>query len=884
MIAKSIASFTPTVSVVINTDGRAKSLEATIASFAHVDYSTFELCVIHGPTLDGTKELLARLASDLPIKIAACSERNLSQSRNLGIALASGKIVAFIDDDSIPEPEWLTQLVGAFQDSEVAAAGGFVFDPSGYRYQYLYAMCNRLGNARLDLKGPVDEYSLPFSNWFPYVQGTNCAFRRSDLVRIGGFDEEYEFYLDETDVCCRLVDEGRKIRQLAHAAVHHKYLPSHLRNEHRVTTVKYPVIKNKIYFSFVNNHGHFSAGEVVVDAVRFVDQQRADLEYHVRGGRLDPARLAEFERDAEKAWETGLSRGLSRTRRTRPRDFFDARHDFLRFSASRSRGRRRTFIFLSQSYPPGHAGGNGRHTHDIARAIADLGHTVHVLTKGSDFSRVDFEDGVWVHRLVSKQQIARRLPSGQTIPEEIWNHSATLLEELYRISKFRRIDVVEGVSWDCECIATVLDGRFPSATNVVTALSHWLDTHAALRNDRRWMESFGTPLLAVEKYLFARSPGIVAASRAIASSIEERYGVTFESGRIGYSQHGLVDMTPLPRRRPRGLTDDRPGRLAMLFVGRLELRKGIDVLLAATPALLDKHPKMELWIAGDDSFEVEPGLTAKQKYLNYTEQPADDRIRFLGRVSDDELRWLYRHCDIFVAPSRFESFGLIFLEAMMFGKPSVGCRAGGIAEVLEDGVSALLAEPGDPYSLAEAIETLLADTALRRRMGAAARRRYEMRFEASLVARHRVEFLSTLMRRSVPEERLIEHGENRSVEVGYGEQARRLGPGGSIGFATEAPTVYLTFWKHDWSGYVEIWVDDNLVDEVDLFSSVGIFETLAVPIGARHQPVHLSIRRGDRKTAPAHDSEVIVHAIEEADNPSSLRAEPAARDLLAGRA
>src|SRR6202011_6048084 len=98
-------------------------------------------------------------------------------------------------------------------------------------------------------------------------------------------------------------------------------------------------------------------------------------------------------------------------------------------------------------------------------------------------------------------------------------------------------------------------------------------------------------------------------------------------------------------------------------------------------------------------------------------------------------------CDVFVAPSRYESFGLIFLEAMMFAKPVVGCRAGGMPEVIADGITGLLAEPGDTASLRACLERLVDDPALRGRMGAAGRRRYEERFTPDRMTDALVEFL-----------------------------------------------------------------------------------------------------------------------------------------------
>jgi glycosyltransferase involved in cell wall biosynthesis len=169
--------------------------------------------------------------------------------------------------------------------------------------------------------------------------------------------------------------------------------------------------------------------------------------------------------------------------------------------------------------------------------------------------------------------------------------------------------------------------------------------------------------------------------------------------------------------------------VALLFVGRLESRKGIDVLLKVAPALLKRFPNAVLDIVGDDTIPRPDGTTYKGEFLN-SDVPDDilSRIVFHGRVEEDTLRAFYRNCDVFVAPSRYESFGLIFLEAMIFGKPVIACDAGGAPEVVTHGVTGLLTKPGDPITLAAALETLLTDSAMRSAMGAAARADYELRF------------------------------------------------------------------------------------------------------------------------------------------------------------
>ena len=111
------------------------------------------------------------------------------------------------------------------------------------------------------------------------------------------------------------------------------------------------------------------------------------------------------------------------------------------------------------------------------------------------------------------------------------------------------------------------------------------------------------------------------------------------------------------------------------------------------------------------------------------------RVSFLGRVSDEELDRRYAECDLFVAPSLYESFGLIYLEAMNYAKPVIGCLAGGIPEVVDDGVTGLLVEPGASEPLAEAMLTMLSAPSQLREMGLAGRQRLLDKFTHIEMAR-----------------------------------------------------------------------------------------------------------------------------------------------------
>ena len=144
------------------------------------------------------------------------------------------------------------------------------------------------------------------------------------------------------------------------------------------------------------------------------------------------------------------------------------------------------------------------------------------------------------------------------------------------------------------------------------------------------------------------------------------------------------------------------GRPRILMVGRLsstDIYKGYDTLIEAMPLVLRDFPHARLRIVGggDDA----PRLQALAAQLGVAAA-----VVFTGIISDEALRAEYTACDLFALPSRKEGFGLVFLEAMIFGKPCIGARAGGTPEVINDAVGQLV-EYGHIPDLAAAVADLV---------------------------------------------------------------------------------------------------------------------------------------------------------------------------------
>ncbi len=180
-------------------------------------------------------------------------------------------------------------------------------------------------------------------------------------------------------------------------------------------------------------------------------------------------------------------------------------------------------------------------------------------------------------------------------------------------------------------------------------------------------------------------------------------------------------LDPGPLREQLGLD----GHRVLVFTGRLVPHKGVDVLLDALAAL----PKDVVLVVIGAGPRL-PGLQSRARRMDL-----EDRVRFCPRVSDDDLPRYLALGDVFVFPSenRLEGFGLAVAEAMAAGLPVVTADMPGVREVITPGVEGLLAEPLIADDVAAKTRTLLDDPALARRMGAAGRRRAELRYGVGTV-------------------------------------------------------------------------------------------------------------------------------------------------------
>lgn len=169
----------------------------------------------------------------------------------------------------------------------------------------------------------------------------------------------------------------------------------------------------------------------------------------------------------------------------------------------------------------------------------------------------------------------------------------------------------------------------------------------------------------------------------------------------------------------------KPGRVKVLFVGRLVYYKGVDVLLEAFRAVQGA----ELFLVGNGSLEDDLRQQAQA-------EPLQETVHFMGTLSDADLKSAFSDCDLFVLPSvaTSEAFGIVQLEAMVYQKPVINTNlASGVPYVSLDGETGLTVPVKDAPALAAAIQKLVDDPALRAQYGAAAQKRVLEQFQESNV-------------------------------------------------------------------------------------------------------------------------------------------------------
>jgi glycosyltransferase involved in cell wall biosynthesis len=374
---------------------------------------------------------------------------------------------------------------------------------------------------------------------------------------------------------------------------------------------------------------------------------------------------------------------------------------------------------VAQEYPPETAiGGIGTQTWNKARALSKLGHSVHVLSCGSQNDgqlRTMSHDNVMVYRMTPPD----RETNGCYNPPTYWlGYTWLVLRQLRQLVKSIRFDIIDFPEYGAEGFAFQLDRTVDNWIPVAVQLHGPL----AMFGERIGWPPTDSDFFRVgtfmEDYSIKSADALMACSANIADFTAQYHGVPRDQIDV---VHCGVDTDMF---HPATASQQREHHPIALFAGNLALSKGLGVVLDAVLRLRTKFPGISLQIAGRGDADLVGELKAKARAAG-----AESNIEIRGFLDRQQIADAYRDADIFCSPALHEpGVANVYIEAMASGCPVVACNGGGAPEAVIDGVTGALIAGQDSDAAAAAMDRILSDSNYKRKLSANARKRVEEYF------------------------------------------------------------------------------------------------------------------------------------------------------------
>ncbi len=348
-------------------------------------------------------------------------------------------------------------------------------------------------------------------------------------------------------------------------------------------------------------------------------------------------------------------------------------------------------IALISPYDHAFLGGVTEHINSLAHQFRSWGHTVRIIAPCSAPQRIEDDDFIPMGRPVP-------VPSGGSIARI--SFSVWLRSRIRSLMQKEAFDVIHLHEPMAGFVTLNTIGVADSLDAIKIGTFH---TNKGTRLYRIGGKRLAMPY-------FRRLNGRIAVSQPAYQFISRHLPGKYEIIPNGIQVDDFAQATPFPHLRD--------GMINLLFVGRLEKRKGLKHLLGAYSMLKWDWPNLRLLVVG-------PGKPDDDSFRIMSERNLQD-IEFIGRVSEADKARYYQSADIFCSPATgSESFGIVLLEAMAAGKPVVASNIEGYSSVVNDGKEGILVAPKQDGALADAIAMLLKNPPVGTRLAANGRRRAE---------------------------------------------------------------------------------------------------------------------------------------------------------------
>ena len=354
-------------------------------------------------------------------------------------------------------------------------------------------------------------------------------------------------------------------------------------------------------------------------------------------------------------------------------------------------------------------GGMNVYVRQLARELASLGCRVDVFTRAHDPDApqiVPLGDGARVIHLEAGPPDAAL--------DDLHSYTSAFSDAVSLFARRAgvRYDLIHSHYWLSGVIGIELSRRW-NAPHIAT-----FHTLARTKQRARAGERESERRAHAEQRIIDSAKALIVSTHIERDDIAKLYGTSGARARVippGVDLSLFQPVDTLAARRELGLADKR----VILYVGRIEPLKGLDILIKAVSMLHDAANAKLIIVGGGPEDDAE-----MERLKNLASQlDISDIVSFTGAVSQERLPTYYSAADVFVLPSWYESFGLVALEAMSCGTPVVVSRVGGLRTFVENGKTGYLVPWRCPEAFARSMDMLLANPALRDAMGSAARRK-----------------------------------------------------------------------------------------------------------------------------------------------------------------
>ena len=351
-------------------------------------------------------------------------------------------------------------------------------------------------------------------------------------------------------------------------------------------------------------------------------------------------------------------------------------------------------LMLTWEYPPRIVGGIARVVHDLSKRLIKDGHEVTVITyRDGNVPEYENDKGVEVYRVDNYMIHPNNFIDW--IMQLNFNMIAKATEVINKEGGF---DVIHAHDWLVTYAAKSLKQSF-NLPMVATIHATEAGRNSGIHDDtQRYIND-------TEWLLTYEATEVIVNSNYMKGHVQGLFGLPFDKISVIPNGINLNNFTGIDRdydfRRRFAMDNEK----IILYVGRLVYEKGVQHLISAMPKILENYHDSKLVIAGKGGMIDELKSQVESMGLS-------NKVYFTGYLNQKEVQKMYKCADVAVFPSTYEPFGIVALEAMLAGIPTVVSDIGGLNEIVEHGVNGMKSYTGNPNSIADSVLSLLFDPQL----------------------------------------------------------------------------------------------------------------------------------------------------------------------------